>query len=228
MRTRIRSTAIGLGIVAGPLVLYVVAALLLGVLPRNSDFIEPADGVAIYVRTNGVHADLVLPTRQQGQDWSAEFPPTHMRKLAAPTDWIAFGWGDRGFMLTTPTWSDLRPSTAFIALSGLGQGAMHVEYVDSPLVYDARRVRLSTEQYIRLVEYVKASFVRGPDSAVRWIDAPGYFDTDAFYEAVPTYTLWYTCNEWTRRALAHAGVRTASWAPFAVTVMRYLPVTERH
>ncbi len=126
-------------------------------------------------------------------------------------------------MLTTPTWSDLRPGTAFIALTGLGQGAMHVEYVDSPLAYDARRVRISAEQYGRLVAYVQASFVRDADGAVRRIDAPGYFDTDAFYEAVPTYTFWYTCNEWTRRALAAAGVRTAWWAPFDIAVMRQLP-----
>jgi len=207
--------------------LYVFAAVLLGLLPRNSDFVESVGGIEIYVRTNGVHAELVLPTHQQGHDWSAEFPASHMRALAATTEWIALGWGDRGFMLTTPTWSDLRPGTAFIALSGLGQGAMHVEYVDSPLAYEARRVRISAEQYGRLVAYVKSSFARGADGAVRRIDAPGYFGTDAFYEAVPTYTFWFTCNEWTRRALATAGVRTAWWAPFDVAVMRQLRALPR-
>ena len=116
-------------------------------------------------------------------DWSAEFPARDMSGLVAPASWIAFGWGDRGFMLTTPTWADLRPGTAFIALSGLGRGAMHVEYVDSPGAYDARRVRLSAEQYRRLAAFIRDSFVRDAGGAVRRIDAPGYFDTDAFYEA---------------------------------------------
>jgi uncharacterized protein (TIGR02117 family) len=146
-----------------------------------------------------------------------------MSRLVAPARWIAFGWGDRGFMLTTPTWADLRPGTAITALSGLGRGAMHVEYVDSPGAYDARRVRLSAEQYRRLAAFIRDSFVRDAGGAVRRIDAPGYFGTDAFYEAQPTYTFWYTCNEWTRRALAAAGVTTAWWAPFDIAVMHHLP-----
>lgn len=223
MRRLIRGVALGFGLVAGLLVLYALAALVLGLVPRNPGFVEPADGVEIHVRTNGVHADLVLPTRWNGIDWSVEFPARDMSGLVAPANWIAFGWGDRGFMLTTPTWADLRPGTAFIALSGLGRGAMHVEYVDAPSAYDARRVRLSAEQYRRLAAFIRDSFVRDAGGAVRRIDAPGYFDTDAFYEAVPTYTFWHTCNEWTRRALAAAGVTTAWWAPFDIAVMHHLP-----
>lgn len=205
------------------LTVYVIAALVLGVLPRNSGFVESHDGVPVYVRTNGVHAELILPTRHGAIDWSAEFPVRQMRALPAPTDWVAFGWGDRGFMVNTPTWSDLHPTTAIVALSGLGEGAMHVEYVETPTAYKAKRVRLSAAEYERLVAYIRASFVRDPDGQARQIDAPGYFDSDAFYEAVPTYAFWYTCNEWTRRALVAAGVRTAFWAPFDTAVMYHLP-----
>jgi uncharacterized protein (TIGR02117 family) len=223
MRRLVRGVALTLGFVAGVVLLYLLAALLLGLVPRNPGFVETADGVEIYVRTNGVHADLVVPTQWNGIDWGAEFPAHDMSGLVAPARWIAFGWGDRGFMLTTPTWADLRPGTAFFALSGLGQGAMHVEYLDSPDAYDARRVRLSAEQYRRLTAFIRDSFVRDAGGALRRIDAAGYFGTDAFYEAVPTYTFWFTCNEWTRRALAAAGVRTAWWAPFDVAVMHHLP-----
>ncbi len=212
------SFAVLLGIVA----LYLVAALVLGLIPRNAAFVETRDGVEIHVRTNGVHAELVLPTRHGAVDWSVEFPASHLRSPGAATEWIAFGWGDRDFMLDTPTWADLRPRTAFVALSGLGTGAMHVEYIETPLVYASRRLRLSPEQYGRLVAYVRASFARDPNGAVQWI-APGYFDSDAFYEAVPTYNFWFTCNEWTRRALAAAGVRTALWSPFDVGVLWHLP-----
>lgn len=223
MRRLVRGTSVALGLVAGVLVLYLLAALVLGLVTRNPRFVEPTDGVEIYVRTNGVHADLVLPTRWNSVDWSAEFSVHDMRELTSPANWIAFGWGDRGFMLTTPTWADLRPGTAFVALSGLGQGAMHVEYVESPGAYDARRVRLTAEQYRRLAAFIRDSFARDAGGAVRRIDAAGYFGTDAFYEAVPTYTFWYTCNEWTRRALAAAGVKTAWWAPFELAVMHHLP-----
>jgi hypothetical protein len=35
---------------------------------------------------------------------------------------------------------------------------------------------------------------------------------------VPVYTFWFTCNEWVRRGLAEAGVRTAAWAPFDAAI----------
>lgn len=201
---------------------YLLAALVLGAWPVNRGFVEAVDGVTIYVRTNGVHAEIVTPTRAAGVDWSDDHPPQHFRRLAEPLPWIAFGWGDREFYLNTPTWRELRPRTALVALSGLGQGAMHVEYVDRPEAYAGHRVRISAEQYRRLAAYLRASFRRDGEGRPIRIDAPGYFDTDAFYEAIPVYTFWFTCNEWVRRGLALAGVRTAAWAPFDVAIFRQL------
>jgi len=223
----VRGAGIVVAALLAALALYVGCALLLGAIPRNSGFVESESGIPVYVRTNGVHADLVVPTRYGAVDWSLEFPAAHMRSLAAATDWIAFGWGDRGFMIETPTWSDLRPGTAIVALSGAGSGAMHVEYIETPLAYRVRRVRLSPPEYERLASYVRGSFVRDATGGVRRIDAAGYGGSDAFYEAIPRYTFWYTCNEWTRRALAAAGVRTPLWAPFDTAIMLQLPSSER-
>jgi len=222
-RTTLRVLALAL---AGLVVLaatYLVLTLVLGAIPQNRGFVASADGVPIYVRTNGIHADLVVPTRHGDVNWSDEFPVQHMGGLPAPTEWIAFGWGDRGFLLTTPTWADLRATTALLAITGLGRGAMHVEYIESPAAYKVRRVRVSETEYQRLVSFIRASFERDAGGKVRRIDAPGYIQADAFYEAVESYTFWHTCNEWTRRALAHAGVRTAVWAPLDAAIFYHLP-----
>jgi hypothetical protein len=69
---------------------------------------------------------------------------------------------------------------------------------------------------------VRAGFRRGADGAPRRIDTPGYFDTDAFYEGTGRYTLVLTSNEWVRRALAGAGIRTATWAPFDTALFWHL------
>jgi uncharacterized protein (TIGR02117 family) len=193
---------------------YLLVALVLALIPLNADFRPTADGIPIYVRTNGVHAELVLPTRSAGVDWSVDHPPSDMRSLAAPLPWVAFGWGDAGFFASTPTWSDLRLDTALVALSGTGEGAMHVEYLGNPGAYAGREIRLSTAQYARLVEYIRASFAPGSDGRPVKLRAAGYFDTDAFYAARPRYTFWVTSNEWVRRGLTVAGVRTPVWAPF--------------
>ncbi len=146
-----------------------------------------------------------------------------MRALAEPLPWVAFGWGDRGFFIDTPTWADLRPSTALWAISGLGDGAMHVEYIETPRAYKARELLLSREEYARLASYIHRSFRRGPSDRPIRIDTPGYFDADAFYEAVPNYKPWFTCNDWVRRALTVTGVRAPLWSPFETALFLQLP-----
>jgi hypothetical protein len=49
---------------------------------------------------------------------------------------------------------------------------------------------------------------------VQRIAHAGYGVTDAFYVGTGRYLPWITCNEWVRRLIARAGVRTAVWAPF--------------
>jgi uncharacterized protein (TIGR02117 family) len=203
---------------------YLLLAMLLGAIPLNWNFADARDGIAVYVRTNGVHAELVVPT-QRLIDWSADFPATDMRALERPAPWVSFGWGDRGFLLNTPTWADLRASTALLALSGLGRGAMHVEYLEEPPSQGARRVVLSRAQFERLVNFIRASFELVDERPVRI--ATGYGDTDAFYEALPVYTPWHTCNEWARRALSEAGVRVPVWAPFDTALFLHLPVSAK-
>lgn len=221
VRTCVRALFATLLVVLAVPAFYLLAALVLGALAVNTGFRPTPDGIPVYVRTNGVHAELVLPTRAAGVDWSADFPPSHMRALAAPMPWIAFGWGDRDFFATTPTWAELRPGTALTALSGRGEGAMHVEYLEHPQAYRGREVRLSAGQYARLVDYVRGSFVL-QDGRPRRLDLPGYFDRDAFYAAGPRYVLWSTSNDWVRRGLTAAGVRAPRWAPFDTAIFHQL------
>ena len=197
---------------------YLAVALVLGLIPANADFRSSPDGIPVYVRTNGVHAELVLQTRAAGVDWAANHPASDMRALPAPLPWIAFGWGDAGFFATTPSWSDLRLSTALAALSGSGDGAMHVEYVERPAAYAGRELRLTAEQHARLVDYIRRSFLRDANERPRRLAAPGYFASDAFYAAGPRYSLRLTSNEWVRRGLEVAGVRVPLWAPFDAAI----------
>jgi uncharacterized protein (TIGR02117 family) len=212
-----------------PPLAYLLAALLLGLLPVNRDWTPTppeAGGFTVYLRTNGVHAELVLPAAAP-YDWRAELPPAEVvdaaRRARSPAlEWIAFGWGDRDFFIRTRTWADLRVGTAASALLGLGPSAMYVEYLARPQDYRGQRVDVSPAQYARLVAGLRAGFARDAAGRPRRIDDPGYFDTDAFYEGTGRYTAWLTCNEWVRRVLAAAGVRTAAWAPFEAALFWHL------
>ena len=204
-----------------PPLAYLLLALLLGLLPVNRDWTPTppeAGGISVWLRTNGVHAELVLPAAAP-YDWRIELPPAEVvdaERLARPPalDWIAFGWGDRAFFIQTRSWADLRTGTALSALLGLGPAAMYVNYLAWPQDYRAQRIDLSAAEYARLVAAQRAGFARDATGRPIRIDDPGYFDTDAFFEGAGRYTAWLTCNEWIRRVLAQAGVRTAAWAPF--------------
>jgi uncharacterized protein (TIGR02117 family) len=204
-----------------PPLAYLLLALLLSLLPVNRDWTPTppeAGGISVWLRTNGVHAELVLPAAAP-YDWRIELPPAEVvdaERLARPPAlaWIAFGWGDRAFFIQTRSWADLRTGTALSALLGLGPAAMYVDYLARPQDYRAQRIDLSAAEYARLVAALRAGFARDAAGRPIRIDDPGYFDTDAFFEGAGRYTAWLTCNEWIRRVLAQAGVRTAAWAPF--------------
>ena len=51
--------------------LYAVAVITLSYIPVNAGFV-PHDngGIVIYLRTNGVHTDLVLPIKNDIKDWA--------------------------------------------------------------------------------------------------------------------------------------------------------------
>jgi len=49
-----------------------------------------------------VHCDLVLPASAAGIDWSQRFPRADFAAVDDRFEWIAIGWGDRGFYLEVP------------------------------------------------------------------------------------------------------------------------------
>ena len=216
-----RAVAAALAVVALAPLAYLAAALILGMLAVHTEWRptpEDASGVPVWLRTNGVHADLVLPAREP-HDFTREFPRAALidarrEPSVLPFNWIAFGWGDRAFYLNTPTWADLDLGIAWRALTAQGPSAMHVEYIRRPEDFDVRLLWLSEDEYARLLAYVQGGFHRAPTGRPIRIDHPGYGATDAFFEGVGSYSAVLTSNEWVRRALEHAGVHTARWAPF--------------
>ena len=125
-----------LGLAAIP-VAYLVAALIGSLIPVNSSWREPEQGITIYLADNGLHADLVLPVRAAGLDWAPLVPRGDMADARPDMKWIAFGAGERRVYLDTPTWADISPRTAWAALTG-GERVIHAEYTSRPDLCGAR------------------------------------------------------------------------------------------
>ena len=204
---------------------YGAAALILPRIPVNDAARRSSErGATVFVESNGVHADFVLPARACGIDWTARLPAEWFEAVDGTFGWIAIGWGDKGFYLETPTWSDLEFGTAFRAAFFLSSAAMHVTWLrDAPLPGPrCRRLDLTEEQYRALAAYVLGSFALDETGRPRRIDHPGYTAHDRFFDATGTYSFIHTCNEWTGAGLRRIGVRTGLWTPFAADVLRHL------
>lgn len=215
---------LALGLVAFVL-LYLLFATLLTWLPSNMFHQQPQEGVTIYLKSNGVHTDLVLPVRNEQFDWRTVLDTNDYKKQNRTLTYMAIGWGDKGFYLNTPTWADLTYTTAFKAMFGLSGSAMHVTYRTDSLRCGEhiRKVVLSKEQYQQLIEYVLASFQKDDTGKIQLIDCCHYHGmNDNFYEANGRYHLFKTCNVWTNNALKTIGVKTAFWAPFEKCVLYHL------
>jgi len=172
--------------------------------------------VTIYIRTNGVHTDIVVPVRNEHYDWSKEVKAKNTQANDTNFTYLALGWGDKGFYLETPTWADLKASVAFKAATGLSNTAMHATYLYK-IKEDAtcKKIEMSKTQYARLIKYLKDSFEKDSKGNFMHIKTnANYSNTDAFYEANGSYSLFHTCNTWANNGLKACGQKCCFWTPF--------------
>ena len=200
---------------------YLLAALLLGTVPANVAWREPESGVDIFLRTNGVHTWIVVPKVNAVMDWRPYARGEHLRDPRwGAADHVAFGYGNREFYLNTPTWADLSPKTAALALFGAGPSLLHVEHDHRPSEDEwTRRMTITPGEYRRLADYIRRRFQLDAEGRTMPVLGRGYSDWDMFYEANGGYSFVLTCNEWTGRALRHAGIGTGAWTPFPQSLM---------
>ena len=206
------------------LLIYAVVAFLLPRIPIHSDYQAPASGVKLFIESNGVHTDFVVPVSSSVVDWTKHLPREWFEQVDASFQYVSFGWGDRGFYLETPNWGDLRFGTAFKATFFLSSTLMHVTYLkwEPPENERCRPLVVSEAQYRTLVEFLLATFERDSNGSLQRVDHAGYTPRDRFLKARGRYSLVRTCNVWTGEGLDAMGVKTGFWTPFAGDVMRYL------
>lgn len=191
-----------------------ISVLVLGLIPMNIGFKPPrAGGVTIYVVSSSVHADLFLPVRFEEIDWNDDFKHIKTRAAVPRDGYMAIGWGDRGFYLETPTWSDLKLTTAANALLVPSAACIHIDFTSPKYFSSATPITISAEQYRALVSFVRSSIKRDQNGLAIPIEGYAYGYSDGFIEAHGSYHLLNTCNSWIGRALAHSGVTTPWLTP---------------
>lgn len=205
------------GVIVLFILIYFLSAFLLSSMTVNSRFTQcEKDAVEVYILTNGIHTDIVCPVRNEYKDWSAFVSPSDTKSGDTLAKNVAFGWGDKGFYIETKHWEDLKFSTAFKAVFFLSSSAMHVTFLrDIKESESCRKICVSEENYMKLVDYVEKSFEKDPKGNPVQIKGESYQSNDSFYEALRTYNLFFTCNTWANRVLIESDMKACFWTPFS-------------
>lgn len=190
--------AVGRAVAAASLLLLSVAlAACVGPVPPPDTAAAAArsDDHRVLVVRRGWHAGLVLDR--------ADVVETGLMAEAADfasARLIEFGWGDRDFYTARDPglWLALRaglaPTPTVLHLTPLAAPPSEPEVI---------ALGLSDDAFQRLVQAVSDTFDRGGGNAAIM---PGRGAADRFYPAHGEFHLRNTCNTWTARVLASAGV----------------------
>lgn len=206
---------------------YLIIGEWLGNQTVNSDFEPTPNGIKIFVISNGVHTDIVVPTVTDQIDWTEFLDPATFQPVPENDSppYIAFGWGDRGLYEDVPEWSDLTATIAFRSMLIPTDSAVHVSYFDNQLkeTDNSIPIEISAEQYQILIDGFKNSFLLDSEGQPQSLNCCFYPHLkDQFYESPRYYHIFETCNMWTNRLLKDAGVPTARWAPQQENIMVHL------
>lgn len=154
----------------------------------------------VHVLSNGFHTALIL-----ARD---DLPSGHIPEIAdfPGVRYLEFSWGDSEYFPADQ-------ETLFIALRAAILPTAAVIHVvplrDTPAEHypSAEMVRISLGEvgFARLVRYLGASFERRGAGRTE-TGKPGLYRESRFYPATGRFHLGNTCNSWTARGLAFAGV----------------------
>ena len=164
------------------LLLYLLSAAVLSRIAVNTEEVSQKEET-IWLLSNGAHTDIVMPVKNSFFDWQTIVSEQDTRGKGQ-SRYIALGWGCRKFYLETPTWADLKFTTAFQAVTGQGGTLMHATfYNEIPTDEQSVSLSLSAAQYKKLVALITQTFVLQEGKGVLVPTDAVYGDTDAFYEA---------------------------------------------
>ncbi len=179
--------------------------------------------IPIYIANQGIHTAIVVPVKNEFFNWHQYLRLSEIgREANSEYKYLSFGWGDRAFMLETPTSATINPVTAFNALFLLTPSTVQVQgYLVFPRNKETKCVKISGANYLKIVNFIKSSFqldAGGNKIKIRY----GYHKSDSFYEANGSYSMLRTCNDWTAEALRKADVNTPLWSTLSSAIMFHL------
>ena len=187
-----------------PITYFLISLLLTYFTVNKSDDLRDNSKV-IYLSTNGVHLDIVIPKDNVSENL--------LKGLNQEGNYYSFGWGDENFYINTPTWDDLTFGNAFSALFLKSTTLMHVTRYNS-VKKSWVKVDLSEAELLKINEHILNTFSITKSNEKVIIAAAGYQQNDNFYKVKGSYSCFKTCNSWVNKGFKSSGLKACFWTPF--------------
>ena len=186
---------------------YLLISFLLTAITINKKSEKSASDKFIFLTTNGVHLDIVIPKEY------AETALLNGLNFIDSDKYLSFGWGDENFYINTPNWSDLTFKNAFSAMFLKSSTLMHVTRHKQKRS-DWVKIKVTDSQLKKLNSYLQNSFTLNSNGTKTMLVDKGYSEIDDFYKANGSYSCLKTCNSWANSAFKDSGLKACLWTPF--------------
>jgi uncharacterized protein (TIGR02117 family) len=210
--------------------LFFFAAAIGSFIPANNAWVQPDEGIDIFVETNGIHVSLIVPIAAAGEDLSDLIRPDQLSDSNLYGTHAMIGWGHGRVYRNARTWGDVRSGDFTSAIFGSDFTTLHIYHLINPAPLPYRKaLRVTHAQYRIIIEQIRATFRLSLDG--KSVAHRAYTADNLFYDSVGHYNAFNTCNSWTGSILRNAGVRIGIWTPLPGGIMRwfsYRPTVEAH
>ncbi len=168
--------------------------------PETAPVASAGGAHTVFVTSNGWHSGIVIAR--------TGLAPGRIPEAAdfAGARYLEFGWGDAEYYPAKQTTigmtlrAVLVPTPAVVHVAGLSVTPAR-RYPEAEVV----ELSLDGAGLSRLVDFIDAGFDRGGRARAE-STGPGLYPDSRFYPALGRFHLFNTCNTWTARALAAAGL----------------------
>ncbi len=188
-------------------VTYIIISLILSVITIDRKANDENFSKSIYLSTNGVHLDIVIPKKDID---SLVLSGIKHKKTE---DYLSFGWGDENFYLNTPTWGDLTFSNAFRAMFLKSSTLMHVTRYKQKRT-DWIEIKVNELELQKLNTYLLNTFESDENGMKILLENKGYSSIDDFYKSKGSFSCFNTCNSWVNKGFKESGLKSCLWTPF--------------
>ena len=188
-------------------VVYFLVSLILTLIPINNEEEYSEKNKSIYLNTNGVHLNIVIPKDQLDSKLLDGV------RYFKNDNYFSFGWGDKKFYLNTPTWGELTFNNAYRALFLSSPTLIHLTRY-STINRDWVEIKVNQNQLNKINQYINKTFYFNSLNKKILLNNKGYSYNDDFYEALGSYSCFRTSNSWVNSGLKESDIKACLWTPY--------------